>query len=147
MQRHPDRDGAAGLAEVPLQRRLDAGDEGQPARPERLDQVPGGAARARSRCRRGCAAYPTSTGTGMSPAAALGREQPGDGLRRERVGAQAVDRVGRQHDELAAAYRVAGQVEPDRPLARRTAMSYRRIQPISRPSPLQPPSWHRSGPR
>ncbi len=66
-----------------------------------------------------------------------------DGVRRERVGADAVDRVGGQHHELAAAYGVAGQVEPDRPLGRRS-MSYRRSQAISRP-PLSAPAIVRTG--
>ena len=43
---------------------------------------------------------PTSTGSGMSRPATLGGQQVGDRGRVERVGADAVDRVGRQHHQL-----------------------------------------------
>ena len=46
---------------------------------------------------------PTSTGTGMSRPRPFAASSAADGVGVEGVGAQAVHRVGRQHDELAAA--------------------------------------------
>jgi hypothetical protein len=38
LQRHPDRDRASGVAQIPLQGRLGPADDGQRAGPERLGQ-------------------------------------------------------------------------------------------------------------
>ena len=59
-------------------------------------------------------ASPTSTGTGMSRPRPLAASSPVDRGRGERVGADAVDGVGRQHDQLAAADRGGGGVEAGR---------------------------------
>ena len=62
---HPDRDRAAGVAQVPLQRGLLAADQGQRAGPERVDQRAGAVGDADASASRVVAAL-TSTGGGMS---------------------------------------------------------------------------------
>ena len=61
---------------------------------------------------------PTRTGTGMSRPRPFASSRPPDGLGVERVGAQPVDRVGREHDELAVRHVRRGEVQPHRPLRR-----------------------------
>ena len=104
---HPHRDGPPGVAEVPLQRRLLVAHQGQRAGPQLGDQRPGvrrhpdgqrverGGRRDQHRWRH-------------LAAAALRGEQPLHRLRVEGVGADAVHRVGGQHDELAALHREGG---------------------------------------
>ena len=88
---------------------------------------------------------PTSTGTGMSRPRPLAASSAPTASGRERVGAEAVDRVGRQHDQLAAADGVRGQrrARSGRSVARppcRSAGS----RPISRPPCRPRPSSHRA---
>ena len=107
---HPHRDGAAGVAEVPLQRGVGVADQGQRAGPELLDQRPGPGrdpdrqrvegGRRRDQDRRRHVA-----------AAALGVEQLLDGVLVEGVGGQAVDGVGRQHHEASALDGQAGGLD------------------------------------
>ena len=107
---HPHRDGAAGVAEVPLQRGVGVADQGQRAGPELLDQGPrprrdpdrqrveGGGRRDQDRRRH-------------VAAAALGVEELLDGVLVEGVGGQAVDGVGRQHHEAPALDGQAGGLD------------------------------------
>ena len=104
MARHAQGDGAPGLAEVPAERRLRAEDDRQPAGPELVEQ------RADARGRRSASASRVacpgiSTGGGDCAAAPLRVEQALHGAGFERVGGDAVHRVGREHDELAASDR------------------------------------------
>ena len=81
----------------------------------------------RRRGRRGCAATPTSTGTGMSRPRPFAREQRGDAASGERVGSDAVDGVGRQHDELAAAQRPSAACASPRARSSGSEQSKRRL--------------------
>ena len=99
---HAQCDGAAGLAEVPLQRRLRVQDHREPARPELGDELPhclGDVGRERVEGRDAGDEH----GRRRRALATLGGEQPRDRLGAERVGGDAVDGVGRDHDELPPA--------------------------------------------
>ena len=86
-------------------------DQGEPARPERLGQ-PVRHRRAGSRpARPRVEASPISTGTGIVRPRFLAASSPVDGGRGERVGGDAVDRVGGQQHQLAAADGGGGGVE------------------------------------
>ena len=108
--RQPDGDRALGVAEVPGQGRRVLEHQGEPAGPERLGQLvrppaaghhqPGERGRLADQHRHG-----------HRPAAVLRGQQPGHRGRRERVGGDAVDGVGRQQHQLAPADRGRGGVE------------------------------------
>ena len=70
VQRHPHGDRAAGVAEVPVQGGLGPADDGQPARPEGVDQVPRVRRARRWPARRAPAGWPPG------PAAASSRPRP-----------------------------------------------------------------------
>ena len=107
---HPHRHGAPGLAEVPLQRRLRVADQRERSRPELLDQGARVAGHPdRERVERG--RRRDEHRRRHLPAAALGLQQVGHGLGVERVGGDAVDRVGRDHDQRAALDREAGGLD------------------------------------
>jgi hypothetical protein len=76
-------------------------DERQPTRPERLDQCVDGLVGDGDTAQRG--RRTDQHRHRHVPATPLGLQQRRDGLGRERVGADAVDGVGGQHDELAVA--------------------------------------------
>ena len=100
VQWHAHRHRAAGVPQIPGQRRAGPGDQGQAARPELVDQVL--TERPHVLDQRGRGADGTDEHRGRHvPAAPLGRQEPADRPRRERVRADAVDRVGRQDDQFA----------------------------------------------
>ena len=106
MRRHANRDGAARLAEVPRERRLRGQDDREPAGPERLDEPLDGLGHFGHEGTQRREAR-DEDGRRRLPAAALRIEQPLHGGRAERVGGDAVDGVGGDDDELAAADRLA----------------------------------------
>ena len=109
--RQPDRDGALGVAEVPGQGRRVLEHQGQPAGPERLGEL------VRDRRQAARPGRPASTprrsapGTGMVRPRFLAASSPVDRGRREGVGGDAVDGVGGQQHQLAAADRGGRGVE------------------------------------
>ena len=98
---HAHRDGAAGVAEIPRERGLSGQHDRQAARPEGLDETLDGLGYLGDERAHGREARDEHGRRRLAPAALRG-EQTRDGRRAERVGADAVDGVGRQHDELAS---------------------------------------------
>ena len=108
VRRHAERHGAARLAEVPLQRGLRVQDDREPAGPELLDEPAHRSGHlAREGVERGDAG--DQHGWRRGALTALGLEESGDRGRVERVGGDAVDRVGGNHHEFAAADGPAGE--------------------------------------
>jgi hypothetical protein len=117
VERHAHRDGAAGVAKVPLQRRGDPGDQRQAARPEALDESARDIVQPAGDAVEG-ALRPDQDGHRHVPTAALGGEQRSHCVGVEGVSAQSVDGVGRQHDEVAAGDGRGGDVHADQPIRR-----------------------------
>ena len=97
--------------EVPGQGRRVLEHQGEPAGPERLGELVRRPAGRLTTSPASVEASPMSTGTGMRPAAVLRRQQAGHRRRGEGVGRHAVDGVGGQQHQLAAADRGGGGVE------------------------------------
>src|SRR5215470_12848295 len=142
VQRHPQGHRALGLAQVPQQRRAGPEDQGERARPELVDQVLPERAEVVDQ-RRGRPRGADQHRRRHVPAPALGRQHGGDRGRDERVRADAVHRVGRQHDQLAGASRRHRGVDPRGPRERVAAVVTRAHQA---PSPDQAAVTKRSRP-
>src|SRR5262245_53507681 len=117
VQWHPQRDRALGVAQVPEQRRAGPEHQGERARPELVDQVLPERAKVVHERRRGPRG-PDEHRRRHVPAPALGRQHGGDRRRDERVGSDAVHRVGRQHDQLAGPGRRHRGLDPRDPFLR-----------------------------
>jgi len=117
MTSNPATSVAQRVAEIPVQRRARAEDQGQRAGPELVDQVL--AVRAERLGQRGRRPHAAHQDRGRHVAAApLGGEQRGDRGRGEGVGADAVDGIGGQHDELALLDGAGGRDQAVLPLLR-----------------------------
>jgi hypothetical protein len=126
-----------GLAEVPGQRRLLAADHGQRAGPERLDGRPEprgdvdgeGVERRRSADQHRWRHLPPAT---------LGVEEVLHRTRIERIGRDAVDRVGGEHDELAL---LEGRLRRQEPAVELLVHAAVELHPVilERATPSSPP--------
>ncbi len=121
--RHPHRDGAVRVTEIPGERRLRGQHDRQSAGPERLDQPLDGL-RHLGHERAKCCDTRHEHGRRRLTAPALRLEEALDGAGAERVGRDAVHRVGRKDHEFAAADRLARLAHAGEQLSLVTAVEY-----------------------
>ena len=115
---HPDRDGAAGVAEVPAAGTAAGGRRGSAGRARTPRRAPRRTAGTSVASASRVVAALISTGGGMSRPRPLASSSALHRVGVEGVGTDAVDGVGRQHDQPPLLHRLGGRLDR-RPRARR----------------------------